>query len=589
MKPAILLVLTLFAVAARAEEPADDARRIALRIATTRSAAVTDADAVDVARTWAQEFPADEMAARLAGRGELVPGLFGTLGAALATADDETAATLLRYATDVTRTWSRRDGPWSDADVRLLAAVVLVDPGRFRADERLRRRVLTSLPRAIDPASPARDRLLVLLSGSGVVDFDAFEDAAFAWGGLIRRSGERRHADGRLVLADEREAIRASLYSLPEDLFDDAEALAFLRGVRRASPERDLVVLTGSVLGERLRQSGLGLHLLPSHGFAFSPWPRDPLTFLRDAAGRQVVVLRPNAQSTREDDLWLGRVLLQGLPEELDAAWGRPRFARAEVPFHNGQVLAADGKLWVSVHSLEPRALELAGFDRVPVTEFAGAAGKRYVAAIRQAAVELGELYGRRVAFVHALPEEMLLEETQPVALLALGGGAGFDLDSLLTLLVRHDGGTTALVADLDAGAELLAAADGDELTSFAAAYALEKSQLTAVQGSPRARRLDGFLEAVASHLAGEARVRRLPLLLLPRGRDDGDVDFLVGWNNVVLEGTRAEGFASLLPSGDRRAREAYAEAGFSLELYPPLLGSVRRNGGYRCASQHVR
>ena len=120
------------------------------------------------------------MAGRLAGRFELVPGVFGTLGAALATADDEAAAALLGYATAVTRAWSRRDEPWNDDAVRMLTALVLVDPSRFRADERMRRRVLAALPRAIDPAAPPRDRVLARLGGVGGIDFDALEDAAFA-------------------------------------------------------------------------------------------------------------------------------------------------------------------------------------------------------------------------------------------------------------------------------------------------------------------------------------------------------------------------------------------------------------------------
>lgn len=590
MKAAYLLVLTILSSAAGAEAPAEVARRLA----ETPSPAVEGPGAAGVAAVWIRDYPAEKMAGRLAGRPELVGGVFGTLGAALAAAGDTDAAVILDYTTAITRAWSRRGGPWSAGDVRLLAAVVLIDPGRFVKDELLRRRVATSLPRAIDPASAVGEHVLSFVSRVPGLGFDAFEDAGFAWGVLLRKSAERRYEGGGLVLPGEREPIRASIYSLPEDLFDGDEALAFLRGVRRTAPQRDLVVLTGSVLGERLRQSGLGIHVVPTHGFAFSPWPRDPLTFLRDSGGRQVVLLRPNTQSTREDDLWLGRILVEELPDELDAAWGRLRYQQATVPFHNGQILEAGGSLWVSVHSLEPRALELTGLDRVPVAELAGPAGARYVAAVRLAAAELGDLYGRRVAFVHPLPADDASGAERVAALYPLGGGAGFDLDSLVTLLTTSGGGTTALVADLDAGSELLAAA-GDELGAFAAGYALAPSRLRVLQESSRARRLDAFLEVVASHLASDANVRRVPLLLLPQGAGDGysEPDFLVGWNNVVLEerdgAARAEGFASLLPSGDRLAREIFAEAGFRLELVPTLVGSVRRNGGYRCASQHVR
>ena len=96
--------------------------------------------------------------------------------------------------------------------------------------------------------------------------------------------------------------------------------------------------------------------------------------------------------------------------------------------------------------------------------------------------------------------------------------------------------------------------------------------------------------------------MRRLPLLRVPlallrdrRGLEDApaDAELLLTWNNVVAEtragGVRAEGFAMRLPAGDRAARAAFAAAGVKLDLFPPLVHSVVLNGGYRCASNHVR
>ena len=110
---------------------------------------------------------------------------------------------------------------------------------------------------------------------------------------------------------------------------------------------------------------------------------------------------------------------------------------------------------------------------------------------------------------------------------------------------------------------------------------------------------LGSFLDLVADHLAQEGlKVHRLPLLLIPikllldpaRYRDE---DFLLSWNNVVVERRgavlRAEGFSSLLPRGDEEAKTIFERAGLQLSLLPPLVESVRRNGGYRCASNHVR
>jgi len=53
--------------------------------------------------------------------------------------------------------------------------------------------------------------------------------------------------------------------------------------------------------------------------------------------------------------------------------------------------------------------------------------------------------------------------------------------------------------------------------------------------------------------------------------------------------GVRAEGFSGLFPAGDRLAKETFAAAGCELELLPPLVSSVIANGGYRCASNHLR
>ena len=96
--------------------------------------------------------------------------------------------------------------------------------------------------------------------------------------------------------------------------------------------------------------------------------------------------------------------------------------------------------------------------------------------------------------------------------------------------------------------------------------------------------------------------VRRLPLLTVPVGllqdREGLSHDsFLITWNNVVVENrdglhgeeTRAEGFSYLIPRGDREARDAFAAFGVHLDLFPPLVRSIVLNGGYRCASNHLR
>jgi hypothetical protein len=399
-------------------------------------------------------------------------------------------------------------------------------------------------------------------------------------------------------------AIAASVYSLPSEIVAAEEASALLAAVRALAPRRLLLVFADGAQRERVGAAapGLAVQWIDPEGRALTPWPRDPLTFLRCADGGLLVLARPNLQASREEDAAMAPLLAQGLPPSLA---GSARWSVGPTPFHNGQILTTDEAIWISLHSQEPRILELLGLDRVPVDSFATDAGiDRYLAAAESAAAELGAAYGRHVRWVHPLPA------AGPTALRRalmdrLGGGAGFDLDSLVTLLPGEAGVTAALVGDREEGARLLARLGPADWEGLAAGYALASSggelaaALGAAQASPRAAALDGFLELVAAHLAGRGlRVARLPVLLVPTGLlpDRPDLahqpDFIVGWNNVVPEvlaaERRAEGFASLLPTGDAAARAAYGAFGYRLDLLPPLVESVRRNGGYRCASNHV-
>ena len=240
----------------------------------------------------------------------------------------------------------------------------------------------------------------------------------------------------------------------------------------------------------------------------------------------------------------------------------------------------------------------------MPVESFATAAGiDRYLAAADQAAAELGSLYGRPVRFVHPLPREEAGGLAARTALMRrLGGGAGYDLDSLLTLVPKGTG-LAALVAERRD--DLLAALPAADLEALRRGYGLEPEgdrlagALKAAQRTPEMDGLASFLDLVAGHLAAQGmEVRRLPLLAVPvallRGREGlSHPAFLITWSNVVVETrkgkVRAEGFSSLLPGGDRLARETFAALGVHLDLFPPLVRSVILNGGYRCASNHLR
>ena len=422
------------------------------------------------------------------------------------------------------------------------------------------------------------------------------------------RPADRRvaYAPGLRFTDDAELPLAASVYSFPSFFFDAATVDRFLAAVRAVAPERQILVLTDPPLFRALesRAAALHVHLLTTRGRAYSPWPRDPFSLVRGPGGAVVVLVRPNLQPGREDDAHMGAELAAGLPEEIDRAWGGVTWTEAPIPFHNGQILPAAGRVWITLHSLEPRILTLLGLSQVPVETFASAAGiARYTAAASTAAGELSALWGRPVRFVHPLPADAGGATAGSDLLRRIGGGAGYDLDSLVTFLPGPSGSPAALVADVTLGRELAAHLPAAEWEALRSGWGLTAAPplaaaVQAAQRDPRVEDLDRFLDLTAGHLASEGfRVPRLPLLSLPfallRDPEGLQGTFLLTWNNVVAETrggkVRAEGFSSLLPSGDRRATETFAAAGARLELLPPLVRSVILNGGYRCASNHVR
>lgn len=541
---------------------------------------------------------------------------FANLARELATAPPHRLPALQRDLVAITRSQSRalaRQGPpWPPPALAELATRLLVDPDRFGSDAHFRERALPVLEAGVDPTAPEELRHALLYSVQQLhpLPFDTAERIENAWGLLARPSRQREIANRsqeQPTVYSGIGPIRASVYSLTSEFFDPAEVEAFLRAVHAATPERALIVLSDLVLRARLAplEREIGVQFIEVYGRPYSPWPRDPLTFMRRADGGGLLLLRPNRQSLREEDSLMGRELIKALPAELDRAFGGLAWSTSPLPFHNGNILLTPRTTWVSIHSFEARILELMGIDRVPVESFATAGGiDRYLAATRRAASEMERLYGQPVRFVHPLPDDGP-QPQRTLTMRRLGGGAGFDLDSLLTLLpAGGDEPPGALVADLEAASALMRRIDEEELARFAAGFDLRpgvagvRRHVDRAHGSPRGHHLQAFLDLLAEHLESEGlTVSRLPLLLvpldlLPHRTDIRSPDFLVGWNNVVLEvrdgDSRAEGFASLLPTGDSVARKAFARLGYRLDLFPPLVESVRLNGGYRCASSHL-
>ncbi len=518
-------------------------------------------------------------------------------------------------------------GEWTEADVARLAITLMVDAGRFAAEPGFRSRVVPAIAAAFPNGAPVelRDQLILRLSRTADLHDLAPIEAAWGVGGrtIADRLVGASAQDGPtapvavgwpdLRLGPAEGPISVSIYSLAARFFAPEEATAFLRAVRRWAPERAIVVLADYEQSHALAEeaTALGVHLSQTWSHAYSPWPRDPMSFLQRPDGAQVAVLRPNRQPGRESDSLMGLELIQDLPAELDGRIGPLEWIVAPIPFHNGNLLPAGDEIWLSLHSLEPRILELLRLERIPIESFAEPEGvRRYIEGARLAAQEIERLFGKRVRFVHPLPGgpteaiEGIARRLRD-AMLRLGRGAGFDLDSLVTPLPLASGGPAALVGDLSAGTRLVADSSDAALERLRTAYRLAPApaelriEIEASHRRSRAEGLESFLDLIAGHLADSGfAVQRSPLILVPTAlledrADYPDESFLLGWNNVVLEvdgdSRRAEGFASLLEDGDDRARELFAQLGYELELLPPLIESVLRNGGYRCASNHIR
>ena len=518
-----------------------------------------------------------------------VPAVLRNLGTALLSRDVALQNAVKAYAIELARSRAERvPDNFSDDDLHRLIAFQVVDPLRYTEDEEFRRAIDTILPRTLSRSLPETLRRADLneLNRVAPISFETSEALAAAAGLVARPSASRFDAaTSARILTSGLERIEASIYSINSRFVKPEEAKRFLAAVRAAAPQRRIVVIGDETIRNAL-SADLRIDFIDNFNRPLTPWPRDPFSVARTADGGVVFINRPNLQRNREEDATMVRVMLDALPKTLDERW-KARWTTSATSFHNGQVLLTPDAAWISMHSVEFRALELLALDRVPVEDFGSAQGiARYVGAVQRAAKELSQIYGRPVRFIHELPHTT--DEIE-----ALGGGAGFDLDSIVTLLPHAGGSTDALVGDLRLGRKLAAAAPRSELQAMNKTYALRDDVL--MTGNAAAR-LQAFLDVCAKDLAAAGmRVRRLPLLMLPSPAPDDENErsdtpyFLLTWNNVVLEHTRAEGFASGLASGDRAARAAFIAAGYDLVLFPPLPRSVILNGGYRCASNEVR
>jgi hypothetical protein len=525
---------------------------------------------------------------------DLVPAVLRNLGTALLSRDARLQADVKRYATALVREHAARiPRDFSDDDLHMLVTFQVLDPLRYGEDEEYRRVVDTILPASLPPSlpEPLRRADVNELNRVAPISFDTAEALAVS-AGLVRPSTSRFVANSNATITTAgNEPIDTSIYSINSRFVKPEEAKRFLVAIRAAAPQRGIVVVGDEAVRNALEKelAALRVDFIDNLNRPLTPWPRDPFSIARNAHGDVVFINRPNQQRNREEDGSMVRVLLNGLPKPLDDRW-KPRWTTGVTSFHNGQILLTPKAVWISMHSVEFRALELLGIDHVPVERFGSREGiTRYVAAVQRAANELSKLYNRPVRFVHELPHT-------PQQIEVLGGGAGFDLDSIVTLLPHADGSIDALIGDVSLGTKL--AASANEWRELEKTYSLAANPRDAVlnfKSDPSSTALQHFLDATANDLAARGmKVRRLPLLMVPtslvavENRPETPY-FLVTWNNVVLEGNRAEGFGSGLPLVDSVARSTFKSAGYKLTLFPLLPRSAVLNGGYRCASNEVR
>jgi hypothetical protein len=524
---------------------------------------------------------------------ELVPAVLRNLGTALLSHDAQLQLSVKRYATALVRAHAARmPREFSDDDLHMLVAFQVLDPLRYGEDDAYRRAVDTILPDSLTPSlpEPLRRADVNELNRVAPISFDTAEALAVS-AGLVRASSSRFVANSSVTIGTAgNEAIEASIYSINSRFVKADEAKRFLTAVRAAAPQRRIVVIGDEAMKSALKNDLASIEFVNNFNRPLTPWPRDPFSVARAANGSVVFINRPNQQHNREEDASMVRVLLNGLPKPLDDRW-KPRWTTGATSFHNGQILLTPKAIWISMHSVEFRALELLGMDHVPVEGFGSAAGiATYIDAVQRAANELATLYKRPVRFVHEPPHT-------PQQIATLGGGAGFDLDSIVTLLPHPDGSIDALVGDVALGRKLAASAnDWQELEKTYSLTANARDAVIKFQSEAESTGLQRFLDGCANDLAARGmNVRRLPLLMVPTSLLINDDDrpetpyFLVTANNVVLEGNRAEGFASGLRVVDSAARSKFKSAGYELTLFPLLPRSVVLNGGYRCASNEVR
>ena len=433
--------------------------------------------------------------------------------------------------------------------------------------------------------------------------YDWLERLLVAWGLIDRGTSflETTVTEVDRIQPNGLSRIQATVISAPTGRVRVDEVVELIEDLTEWDAERQVIVVADGSNYERLVACCSSDHVAvrPSFGRPFSPWPRDAMTFARSGDGSPLLMMRPNVVPGRELDALMGRSLLQF--GDLERVASQPvRWLTSPVPFHNGQILFTPGETWVSIHSLERRALEILGLDAIPAASFSSQTGlETYLDAVRRAAGEYEVLFSQPVGLVHPLPTPGPADKRE-TEMWRLAGGAGWDLDSLVTILPRVGDLPTTLVGSTGLGQAMLASTSDQDLRAWLDVLHLKGASVEearAALSAPLDRRssLQQFLDVTAEHLSSAGHeVVRVPALVLPQSLAPTlKSDVLIGVHNVVLErglrGPRAEGFRSGLSPLDRMAGEIFRAAGYELRLLQPISDSMLLNAGYRCSTNHLR
>ena len=508
--------------------------------------------------------------------------------------------------------WTAKGAPWSDTAVNEILSLAFIDPDRFFGDDtHFQELILAHLPHTIDPEVPRglQLRLLQTLAKVSQMRANTLEAIALKGGFAVRESGDRElltnPADWEID-DDGLSPISSLLFSMPASMFAREDCQGLLDSVQHHSPNTDLLVLTDA--------TGLGgprTRIATPWMTGLTPWLRDPFLVARDSGNRLTLLSRTLHQSGREADRLTGRQIVSAAPEAWDQALGPVHWSDVSFPFHGGQLLFTPGTVWVSVHSLEWRLLQILETERIDPSQLSSPEGwADFVRAVNQAADELSTLCHREVRFVHPWP-------TPPPDMShrdyvdSLAGGNDLDLDTLIAILAHPDG-LTLVVGDIAQGSTIAASTSNPSWNAFAKKTGIDlganalRNGLIAAQTSKRVIGIQRFIDLVESHFSNQGlSTRRTPLLMVPTAfitrnprlsANQPHDWFPLGYSNVVIESIpnseqplRAQVFSTGLPEFDQTAKKTYEEIGCSLILHPPLMESLICEGGFRCATQQVR